>query len=98
MATLIGEFWMDGDFDIRDQFFKTYFLAPRLPAMGGYPCFLPMFAQCSTIRSTNLCPIRYPPLQITKNLQKIIDKIYNRIGGNEYRCRGRSKRIYPIVA
>ena len=40
----IGKLWVDGGFDIRDQFLKAYSPVPRLPAMGGCPHFLAILA------------------------------------------------------
>ena len=76
----IGELWVDGGFGARDQFLKTYILVPRLPAVGGCPRFLAVLAQRSAICGTDLCPARHPPLQVTRNLQKMIDEICNRTG------------------
>ena len=56
---------------------------PRLPAEGGCPRFLPILAQRSTICGIDLCPARHPPqrlLQVTRNLEKVINEICNRTG------------------
>ena len=71
----------------------------RSIAVGGCPRFLAILAQRSAICGTDLCPVRHPPqrlLQVTKNLQKIIDETCNRTG-SECRYRGRSQRMSSVV-
>ena len=79
----IGELWVDGGFGSRDQFLKIYRPMPRLSAVSGCPHFLAILAQRSAICGTDLCPACHPPqrlLQVTRNLQKMIDEICNRTG------------------
>ena len=79
----IGELWVNGGFGTRDQFLKTYRPVLGLPAVNGCPRFLAVLAQRSVIYGTDLCLARHPPqrlLQVTRNLQKVIDEICNRTG------------------
>ena len=59
--------------------------------MGGCPRFLAVLAQRSAICGIDLCPARYPPLQVTSNLQKMIDEICNRTG------RQRVPLVWPVT-